>query len=77
MYSVTKKLKIIKFSDRIWGSAPRPGTPIEGALTRAGALRDALASVSAKLRAAAVYAHAAARLVDDALPAWKLISVGK
>ncbi|XP_026317615.1 uncharacterized protein LOC113228500 isoform X1 [Hyposmocoma kahamanoa] len=63
--------------DRIWGSAPRPGTPTEGALTRAGALRDALASVSAKLRAAAVYAHAAARLVDDALPAWKLISVGK
>ncbi|XP_026317616.1 uncharacterized protein LOC113228500 isoform X2 [Hyposmocoma kahamanoa] len=30
--------------DRIWGSAPRPGTPTEGALTRAGALRDALAS---------------------------------
>lgn len=50
---------------------------MERALTRAGALRDALASVSAKLRAAAVYAHAAARLVDDALPAWKITSVGK
>ncbi|XP_075973564.1 BH3-only protein sayonara [Anticarsia gemmatalis] len=61
----------------IWGSSTRPGTPLEGALTKASALRDALAQVSARLRAAAEYAHAAVRMLDDALPAWKLTTVGK
>ncbi|KAI5651922.1 hypothetical protein NE865_00259 [Phthorimaea operculella] len=63
--------------DSVWSNTLRPGIPLETALTRATALRDALASVSARLRAAAEYAHAAARLLDDALPAWKLTSVGK
>ncbi|XP_053607925.1 uncharacterized protein LOC128673828 isoform X1 [Plodia interpunctella] len=63
--------------DTLWGNRTRPGTPLEGALTRARGLRDALASVSARLRAAAEYAHAAVRLLDDALPAWKMTTVGK
>nr|XP_037872875.1 uncharacterized protein LOC110385095 [Bombyx mori] len=63
--------------ESLWGNDLRPGTAQESALTKASALRDALASVSAKLRAAAEYAHAAVRLLDDALPAWKLTSVGK
>ncbi|XP_026725232.1 uncharacterized protein LOC113492113 [Trichoplusia ni] len=63
--------------ETVWGNSIRPGSPQEGALTKAIGLRDALAAVSARLRAAAEYAHAAVRLVDDALPAWKLTSVGK
>ncbi|KAL0892805.1 hypothetical protein ABMA27_014501 [Loxostege sticticalis] len=63
--------------ESIWGDGTRPSTSLEGALSRARALRDALASVSARLRAAAEYAHAAVRLLDDALPAWKLATVGK
>ncbi|CAD0199299.1 unnamed protein product [Chrysodeixis includens] len=63
--------------ETIWGNSTRPGSPQEGALTKAIGLRDALAAVSARLRAAAEYAHAAVRLVDDAMPAWKLTSVGK
>ncbi|CAH0398022.1 unnamed protein product [Chilo suppressalis] len=63
--------------ESIWSGKSRPGTPLEDKLSKASALRDALASVSARLRAAAEYAHAAARLVDDAMPAWKMTSVGK
>ncbi|XP_049869371.1 uncharacterized protein LOC126369121 [Pectinophora gossypiella] len=69
--------QLYQLIDSVWGNTLRPGTPLETALSRASALRDALASVSTKLRAAAEYAHAAARLLDDALPAWKLTSVGK
>lgn len=64
-------------TDSIWGDNTPPGTPLEGELTRARGLRDALASVSARLRAAAEYAHAAVRMLDDALPAWKMTTVGK
>ncbi|KAJ0177042.1 hypothetical protein K1T71_007051 [Dendrolimus kikuchii] len=63
--------------ESIWTNSNRPGTSQESALSEACALRDALSSVSARLRAAAEYAHAAARLVDDAMPAWRLTSVGK
>ncbi|XP_063380569.1 uncharacterized protein LOC134667181 isoform X1 [Cydia fagiglandana] len=63
--------------DSVWANTLRPGTPLEDALSRARGLRDALAAVSARLRAAAEYAHAAVRLLDDALPAWKLSGVGK
>ncbi|KAJ8730287.1 hypothetical protein PYW07_017325 [Mythimna separata] len=63
--------------DSIWGSSARPGSAQESALTKALGLRDALASVSARLRAAAEYAHAAVRLLDDAMPAWKMTTVGK
>ncbi|KAF9421003.1 hypothetical protein HW555_002986 [Spodoptera exigua] len=63
--------------DSIWGSNTRPGSAQENALTKAIGLRDALAAVSARLRAAAEYAHAAVRLLDDAMPAWKLTTVGK
>ncbi|XP_050561107.1 uncharacterized protein LOC126912558 [Spodoptera frugiperda] len=63
--------------DSIWGSNTRPGSSQENALTKAIGLRDALAAVSARLRAAAEYAHAAVRLLDDAMPAWKLTTVGK
>ncbi|XP_073944651.1 BH3-only protein sayonara [Choristoneura fumiferana] len=63
--------------DSVWSDTLRPGTPLEDALGRARALRDALAGVSARLRAAAEYAHAAVRLLDDGLPAWKLSAVGK
>ncbi|XP_052759503.1 uncharacterized protein LOC113520046 isoform X1 [Galleria mellonella] len=62
--------------ESIWGDSLRPGTPLENELTRARGLRDALASVSVRLRAAAEYSHAAVRLLDDALPSWKLTSVG-
>lgn len=63
--------------DSIWGNTLRPGTPIEGALSKARALRDSLATVSSRLRAAAEYAHAAVRKIEDAMPAWKLTPVGK
>ncbi|XP_072931789.1 uncharacterized protein synr [Epargyreus clarus] len=63
--------------DSTWSNGSRPGTGIEDALGRAHALRGALASVSARLRAAVEYVHAALRLLDEALPAWKLASVGK
>lgn len=63
--------------DSVWCDTLRPGTPLEAALGRARALRDALAGVGARLRAAAEYAHAAVRLLDDGLPAWKLSAVGK
>ncbi|CAB3253767.1 unnamed protein product [Arctia plantaginis] len=66
-----------KLLESLWGAETRPGTPLESVLTKACALRDALAQVSARLRAAAEYAHAAVRLMDDALPAWKLTTVGK
>ncbi|GBP30749.1 hypothetical protein EVAR_82491_1 [Eumeta japonica] len=62
--------------ETLW-TEDRPGVTLEAALRRAKALRDALAAVSARLRAAAGYAHAAARHVDDALPAWKITSLGK
>ncbi|KAM3964523.1 uncharacterized protein ACR2FA_001493 [Aphomia sociella] len=62
--------------ETIWGDSARPDTSLESELTRARGLRDALASVSVRLRAAAEYAHAAVRLLDNALPAWKLTSVG-
>lgn len=61
----------------MWTNSSRPGTSQESALLKACALRDALSSVSARLRAAVEYAHAAARLVDDAMPAWRMTSVGK
>lgn len=64
-------------SDSIWARTTRPGTPLEGAMKKATALRDALAAVSARLRAAAEYAHSAVRMLDDALPAWKLTAIGK
>lgn len=64
-------------TENMWGSTTRPGTPLEGALKKATALRDALADVSARLRAAAEYAHGAVRMLDDALPAWKLTAIGK
>ncbi|KOB65827.1 Uncharacterized protein OBRU01_17600 [Operophtera brumata] len=63
--------------ESIWGSSTRPGTPLEGALKKRTALRDALAAVSVRLRAAAEYAHSAVRMLDDALPAWKLTAIGK
>ncbi|XP_030025002.1 uncharacterized protein LOC115443657 [Manduca sexta] len=63
--------------DSLWGNNQRPGTPLENSLMKAIALRDALASVSAKLRAAAEYAHAAVKALDDAIPAWKLTPIGK
>ncbi|KAL4709911.1 hypothetical protein ACJJTC_003874 [Scirpophaga incertulas] len=63
--------------ESLWKESSRPGTPLEGALSRARALRDALSGVGARLRAAVEYAHAAVRLLDDALPAWKLTNVGK
>ncbi|CAG9786325.1 unnamed protein product [Diatraea saccharalis] len=77
--SVTKNLLefLCASEESIWSDSSRPGTPLEEKLSRACALRDALASVSARLRAAAEYAHAAARLVDDAMPAWKMTAVGK
>ncbi|CAH2106662.1 unnamed protein product [Euphydryas editha] len=61
----------------IWTDDERPGTSLEGACERARALRDALALVSARLRASAESVHTALRLLDDALPVWKLASVGK
>ncbi|XP_045448814.1 uncharacterized protein LOC123657280 [Melitaea cinxia] len=61
----------------IWTDNKRPGTSLEGACERARALRDALALVSARLRASAESVHSALRLLDDALPVWKLASVGK
>ncbi|XP_028172804.1 uncharacterized protein LOC114361816 [Ostrinia furnacalis] len=63
--------------ESIWSESNRPSASLEGALLRARALRDALAGVGARLRAAAEYAHGAVRLLDDALPAWKLTTVGK
>ncbi|XP_049699961.2 uncharacterized protein LOC110378310 [Helicoverpa armigera] len=63
--------------DSIWGNGSRPGTTQESELTKALGLRDALATVSARLRAAAEYAHAAVRVLDDAMPAWKLTTVSK
>ncbi|CAK1595862.1 unnamed protein product [Parnassius mnemosyne] len=58
-------------------SSDRPDTPLEEALKRARALCHALASVSVRLQAAVNYAHAAARTMDEALPSWKLLSLGK
>ncbi|XP_045497704.1 uncharacterized protein LOC123695812 isoform X2 [Colias croceus] len=50
---------------------------LEIAVARSKELRDALASVSVRLRAAADYVQNALRLLDDALPAWKMASIGK
>ncbi|XP_046959769.1 uncharacterized protein LOC124529880 [Vanessa cardui] len=61
----------------LWSESQRPGITFEVACERAMAFRDALASVSARLRAAAESAHTALKLLDDALPAWKLTTVGK
>lgn len=68
---------ILIYVDAIWGPAVRPGSAQESALMKALGLRDALAGQSARLRAAAEYAHAAVRLLDDAMPAWKITTVGK
>nr|CBH09294.1 HM00051 [Heliconius melpomene] len=69
--------KLQQLLDSIWNNEPRPGKNLEEALSRAHALRDALATVSSRLRAAADYAHTALKLLDDALPTWKLASIGK
>nr|AGC92704.2 hypothetical protein [Heliconius erato] len=69
--------KLQQLLDSIWKNDPRQGKQLEEALSRARALRDALATVSSRLRAAADYAHTALKLLDDALPTWKLASIGK
>ncbi|CAH0719563.1 unnamed protein product, partial [Brenthis ino] len=63
--------------DCIWSDGRRPGMQLEDALERVHALRNALASVSSRLRAAAEYAQSALKLLDSALPTWKLASIGK
>ncbi|KAJ8727952.1 hypothetical protein PYW08_016337 [Mythimna loreyi] len=73
----TRYTELQHLLDSIWGTTARPGSTQESELTKALGLRDALASVSARLRAAAEYAHAAVRLLDDAMPAWKMTTVGK
>ncbi|CAH2240305.1 jg14291 [Pararge aegeria aegeria] len=61
----------------IWSDNQRPDLQLEDEFGRAHSMRNALASVSTRLRAAVEYAHSALRLLDDALPAWKLASIGK
>lgn len=51
--------------------------PFEDSLKRVRSLRDGLASVSARLKAAADYSYGATRAMDDALAAWKLTYIGK
>ncbi|XP_069358583.1 uncharacterized protein synr [Maniola hyperantus] len=61
----------------LWSDDQRPDPNLEEEFERAHSLRDALASISMRLRAAVEYAHSGLRLLDDALPAWKLASMGK
>ncbi|XP_052740430.1 uncharacterized protein LOC112054702 [Bicyclus anynana] len=61
----------------IWSDGQRPDVSLEEEFERVHSLRDGLANVSMRLKAAVEYAHSALRLLDDALPAWKLASIGK
>ncbi|XP_045487978.1 uncharacterized protein LOC123689935 [Pieris rapae] len=63
--------------DSLWFKKSRPGLYIESALQRSQDLRNALASVSTRLRAASEYGQNGIRLVEAALRAWKLASIGR
>ncbi|XP_038212033.1 uncharacterized protein LOC119832434 [Zerene cesonia] len=73
----TLRTKYQQLLDSIWLNKTRPGSSLERAVERCQELRDALAAVSVRLRAAADYVQSALRLLDDALPSWKMASIGK
>ncbi|VVD04482.1 unnamed protein product, partial [Leptidea sinapis] len=62
--------------DSIWSEKQRPEEYLERSVASTLSLRDALALVSIRLRAAANYAQSSLRSIDEALPAWKLASIG-
>ncbi|XP_050670838.1 uncharacterized protein LOC126969449 [Leptidea sinapis] len=62
--------------DSIWSQKQRPEEYLERSVASTLSLRDALALVSIRLRAAANYAQSSLRSIDEALPAWKLASIG-